>query len=72
MPRAPVVETRRATSTGQRARLELALDVVLKRALAHAAVERGITIAALVAEALHAHPDVSKFVDKNGVDTENV
>ena len=72
MGRAAVTEARTKTRTGDRARLELTMPVALKTALAHAALDRGVTIAALVEEAIRAHPDVSKRVERLGVGMEDV
>lgn len=41
-----------------RARLDLAMPVPLKTALAHAAAERGANLALIVEEAVRLHPDV--------------
>ena len=45
-------------------RLTLRLPLSLKRALAYAAADRGVPLAAVVEEALRQHPDVSNHVER--------
>lgn len=66
MGRKIVAEARR----GERARLELTVAPELKQALAHAAIERGVTVAQLVEEIVRGDPLVQKYLPQ-GLDSQN-
>lgn len=54
-----------------RARLDLHLSVALKAAAQHAAVDRGLSLGALVAEALELHTDVARRLAELSNDVES-
>ena len=64
MARQAVTEVRKSG----RARLEWSLPVELKAALAHAAVDEGTTIAALLEQAVRAYPAVARRLAEQGPD----